>query len=213
MFHRSCIDKWLAKAETCPKCRKNVVNTLRLLLLREGENTRTRSQSSLHLPSSPFPPPVNSNSVGTERRQNIPASVVVRHNRTSILRLELTRNRRATNTEFERAPNSHSSPYSQPGITSNILRQTLIHSEENPSASTPVVPSIEANEENSVRNEAIHSANSKGDETPKRDSIGEPRQKAAEAAMQRYEHVNILPPSLGFLSCRIGIYTVEKSIA
>lgn len=96
---------------------------------------------------------------------------MVRHNRTSILRLELARNRRA-NTELARATNSRSSPHSQPGIISNILRQTLIHSEENPSASTPIVPSSEANGENSVRNEVIHSANSKGDETSKRDSTG-----------------------------------------
>ncbi|VUZ56149.1 unnamed protein product [Hymenolepis diminuta] len=187
MFHRSCIDKWLAKAETCPKCRKNVVNTLRLLLSREGENTRTHSQSSLNLPPSPIPPPVNFTSVDTERRQNIPASVVVRHNRTSTLRLELARNRRATNIELDRATYSRGSPCSQPGIISNILRQTLMHNEENPSASTPIVPSSEANGENSICNEVIHSANSKGDETSKRDSTGEPRQKAAEAAMQRYE--------------------------
>ncbi|VDL57519.1 unnamed protein product [Hymenolepis diminuta] len=182
-----CLYKWLAKAETCPKCRKNVVNTLRLLLSREGENTRTHSQSSLNLPPSPIPPPVNFTSVDTERRQNIPASVVVRHNRTSTLRLELARNRRATNIELDRATYSRGSPCSQPGIISNILRQTLMHNEENPSASTPIVPSSEANGENSICNEVIHSANSKGDETSKRDSTGEPRQKAAEAAMQRYE--------------------------
>ncbi|VDM35358.1 unnamed protein product [Hydatigera taeniaeformis] len=41
-FHRECIDTWLGTAETCPKCRKNVVGCLRRLQTKEAH---MRSQS------------------------------------------------------------------------------------------------------------------------------------------------------------------------
>nr|CUU00296.1 hypothetical transcript [Hymenolepis microstoma] len=113
--------------------------------------------------------------------------LVVKHNRTSILRLELARNRRTANTEFERATNLNSTPRAKSKITSSNPGQAPTHSGETPSASTSNVPSVGANEGNSVFNDVLHSANDKGDEILNRESADEPRRKAAEAAIQRYE--------------------------
>uniref|UniRef100_A0A5K3EZH0 RING-type domain-containing protein n=1 Tax=Mesocestoides corti TaxID=53468 RepID=A0A5K3EZH0_MESCO len=56
-FHQKCIDTWLSSADTCPKCRKNVVGTLRRL---ESAETRLRSQSKGRpLPASMRQPPAS----------------------------------------------------------------------------------------------------------------------------------------------------------
>ncbi|VDO04816.1 unnamed protein product [Rodentolepis nana] len=179
VFHRECVDKWLANAETCPKCRKHVVNALRLLLSsKESQSTRRRSQSSVNLPSSSF---------SSSQLQNIQPSVVVKHNRASILRLELARSRRTANTEFERAINSNSTTQAKLRITSNIPEQIPTHSGETLSASSSIEPSAGANEGISICTDDLHSTNDKGDEMLNHESSDEPRRKAAEAAMQRYE--------------------------
>lgn len=53
-FHRECIDTWMGTAETCPKCRKNVVGCLRRLQMKEAHmrsQSLTKPLPSLRVPS------------------------------------------------------------------------------------------------------------------------------------------------------------------
>ncbi|CDS40336.1 RING zinc finger protein [Echinococcus multilocularis] len=112
-FHRECIDTWLGTAETCPKCRKNVVGCLRRLQTKEAHmrsQSLTKPLPSLRVPSIPSSGTTDSSTT----KPHCP--VLVNHTRSSILRTQLAEQRRAS----EAQSTSASIPISAPRVHGTV---------------------------------------------------------------------------------------------
>ncbi|KAL5112803.1 RING-H2 finger protein ATL80 [Taenia crassiceps] len=106
-FHQECIDTWLGTAETCPKCRKNVVGCLRRLQTKElhiRSQSLTKPLPSLRVSSVATPGTAESSTT----KPHCPVSV--NHTRSSTLRNQLAEQRRAA----EAQTTSASMPISVP---------------------------------------------------------------------------------------------------
>eukprot|EP00108_Taenia_solium_P009087 TsM_000643800 transcript=TsM_000643800 gene=TsM_000643800 len=127
-FHRECIDTWLGTAETCPKCRKNVVGCLRRLQAKEAHmrsQSLTKPLPSLRVPS------VTTSSTANSSTTKPHCPVLVNHTRSSTLRNQLAEQRRSAEAQttsslmLNSLPRAHGTVGAKPN--GRVVKPSLPH--------------------------------------------------------------------------------------